>query len=77
MPLNFQQPAPHLLHINPYLISNQYGLIDLPKEILSSINGKDVIDVGGLKETLHTFFIICFQILLSMFMNQFHSISKY
>lgn len=49
IPENIIQPAPHLLYINPYTISNQYGLIDLPKDILAKINGKDIIDAGGLK----------------------------
>ena len=44
----FKQPFPEILHINPYMMANAYGLIDLPKEVFEGINGKTVVDGGGL-----------------------------
>lgn len=44
----FQQPFPDLLTINPYFFSNIYGLIDLPKHVFNQIDGKIIIDGGGL-----------------------------
>lgn len=43
----FNQPFPDVLSINPYFFFDIYGLADLPKEVLSSINGKVIIDGGG------------------------------
>lgn len=45
--LNFKQPCANIIQINPFLISNKYGLKDLPEEIYNSINGKNIIDGGG------------------------------
>jgi len=44
----FKQPYPEILNINPYFYSNIYGLIDLPKKVFDKINGKIIIDGGGL-----------------------------
>lgn len=44
----FKQPFPEILYINPYMMANAYGLIDLPKEVFGGINGKAVVDGGGL-----------------------------
>ena len=43
-----EQPFPEILKINPYYYYDIYGLADLPKEVLSSIDGKTIIDGGGL-----------------------------
>lgn len=54
--LEFRQPFPHLCKINKFLFYNQYGLKDLPHEILEKINGRDIIDAGGwLGDTTYLF----------------------
>lgn len=45
---NFNQPFPHITKFNPFIFQNKYGLIDLPQEVFNKINGKDIIDAGGL-----------------------------
>ena len=37
----FKQPFPKILSIDPYIYSNIYGLVDLPKSIFDSIDGKN------------------------------------
>ena len=44
----FEQPFSEILQINPYYFFDIYGLADLPPEVLSSIDGKVIIDGGGL-----------------------------
>ena len=44
----FKQPFPEILNINPYYFFDNYGLADLPKEALAYIDGKVIIDGGGL-----------------------------
>ena len=44
----FVQPFPEILRINPYYFFDSYGLLDLPPEVLSSIDGNIIIDGGGL-----------------------------
>lgn len=52
----FKQPFPDILRINPYYFFDNYGLADLPEEVLSSIDGKVIIDGGGLNgDTALTF----------------------
>lgn len=41
------QPFPDILNIKPYFFYDIYGLADLPQEVLSSIDGKIIIDGGG------------------------------
>ena len=43
----FEQPFPDILRINPYFFFGSYGLADLPEKVLSSIDGKTIIDGGG------------------------------
>lgn len=42
------QPFPDILKVNPYYFYDIYGLADLPQEALASIDGKVIIDGGGL-----------------------------
>ena len=52
----FEQPFPDILRINPYYFYDNYGLADLPKKVLSTIDGKVIIDGGGLNgDTALTF----------------------
>lgn len=44
----FEQPFPYITNFNQFIFQNKYGLIDLPSEVLGKINGKDIIDAGGL-----------------------------
>ena len=44
---NFEQPFPDITIFNPYIIFGEYGLKDLPKNVLENINGKNIIDIGG------------------------------
>ncbi len=45
---SFTPPFSNITKFNPFIFQNQYGLIDLPKESLEKINGKYIIDAGGL-----------------------------
>ena len=42
-----EQQFPEILKIKPYFFYDIYGLADLPPEVLSSIDGKIIIDGGG------------------------------
>lgn len=44
----FQQPFGYITKFNPFIFQNKYGLIDLHSEVLEQINGKDIVDAGGL-----------------------------
>ena len=44
----FKQPFEKILKINPFFFSNGYALFDLPKKNYDSIDGKIIIDGGGL-----------------------------
>ncbi len=46
--LDFVQPFPEITKFSPITFLHKYGLSDLPKEALDFINGKDIIDAGGL-----------------------------
>lgn len=43
----FEQPFPDILTVKPYYFFDIYGLADLPREALASIDGKIIIDGGG------------------------------
>ena len=52
----FEQPFPDIMKINPYYFFDIYGLADLPDEALALIDGKLIIDGGGLNgDTALTF----------------------
>ena len=43
-------------NFNPYIHKSMYGMLDLPKEVLENINGKDILDIGAWPgDTLITF----------------------
>ena len=44
----FIQPFGYVVKFNPFIFQNKYGLVDLPKEVFDKINGKDIVDAGGL-----------------------------
>lgn len=44
----FQQPFGYIAKFNPFIFQNKYGLIDLPFDVLEKINGRDIVDAGGL-----------------------------
>ena len=44
----FVQPFPKHVYVDPFFISNIYGLVDLPNEVFDNINGKIIVDGGGL-----------------------------
>ncbi len=46
--LNFEQPFPDITKFNSFTFLHKYGLADLPKDVLEFVNGKDIIDAGGL-----------------------------
>lgn len=46
--LSFKQPFPEITKFNSTTFLHEYGLADLPKEVIDYINGKDIIDAGGL-----------------------------
>lgn len=45
---SYTPPFSHITKFNPFIFQNEYGLKDLPPEVLDRINGKDIIDAGGL-----------------------------
>ncbi len=46
--MSFEQPYPDITTFNKLTFYNKYGLINLSDEVLASVNGKDIIDIGGL-----------------------------
>ncbi len=46
--LDFVQPFPEITKFSSITFLHKYGLSDLPKKVLDYINGKDIIDAGGL-----------------------------
>ncbi len=44
----FKQPFPDIATFNSFTFLHKYGLGDLPEDVLKSVNGKDIIDAGGL-----------------------------
>lgn len=45
---NYIPPFRYITKFNPFIFQNKYGLIDLPQDVFNQINGKDIIDAGGL-----------------------------
>lgn len=45
---NYVPPYRYITQFHPFIFQNKYGLIDLPPEVFNQINGKDIIDAGGL-----------------------------
>ena len=42
-----KQPCAKSIMINTSIIATRYGLVNIPQDVYQSINGKNIIDVGG------------------------------
>ena len=45
--MEFSQPYPEIATFRGETFNNKYGLVDLPKDVIDYVNGKDIIDAGG------------------------------
>ena len=46
--MDFNQPFPELATFRGETFHNKYGLVDLPDDVMAAVNGKDIIDAGGM-----------------------------